>query len=45
MNEDSVKNFLKEHPEFLEKYIFRHVPPDILENWAKKRYRQMNGKL
>lgn len=45
---ESVKNYLGEHPDFLDKYIEQNIPSNILEEWISKKLQQTspttNGK-
>jgi len=37
---ESVKNYLGEHPDFLDTYIEQNIPSNILEEWISKKIQQ-----
>ena len=44
LDEESVRNFLRTNPSFLEYYVMNHVDQDRLERWLIRKTRKLKNK-
>ena len=44
LDEESIRNFLRANPSFLEDYVMKHVDQDRLERWLIRKTRKLKNK-